>query len=55
MTEIKHGGFKGIFLLERLQAQDMFLLKNRTQHLIWSTIPDVGHEGDRQGHLLTVY
>lgn len=55
MTEIKHGSFKGIFLLERLQAQDMFLLKNRTQHLIWSTIPDVGHEGDRRGHLLTVY
>lgn len=46
MTEIKHGSFKGIFLLELLQAQDMFLLKNRTQHLICSAIPDVRHEGD---------
>lgn len=45
MTEIKHSSFKGIFLLELLQAQAMFLLKNRTQHLIWSTIPDVRHEG----------
>lgn len=45
MTEIEHGSFKGIFLLELLQARDMLLLKTRTQHLLWSTIPDVRHEG----------
>lgn len=46
MTEIEHSSFKGIFLLELLQARDMLLLKTQTQHLLWSTIPDVRHKGD---------